>query len=64
MSIARQLENRGSFRKAIKMAVANAMKGGAQGCKIRVSGRLGGADMSPEDRVNYTNQHPGAGGNG
>jgi small subunit ribosomal protein S3 len=46
MSIARQLENRGSFRKAIKMAVANAMKGGAQGCKIRVSGRLGGADMS------------------
>lgn len=45
-SIARQLENRGSFRKAIKMAVVNAMKGGAQGCKIRVSGRLGGADMS------------------
>ncbi len=44
--IARQLENRGSFRKAIKMAVANAMKGGAQGCKVRVSGRLGGADMS------------------
>jgi len=45
-SIARQLENRGSFRKAIKMAVSNAMKGGAQGCKVRVSGRLGGADMS------------------
>ncbi len=45
-SIARQLETRGSFRKAIKMAVANAMKGGAQGCKVRVSGRLGGADMS------------------
>jgi small subunit ribosomal protein S3 len=45
-NIARQLENRGSFRKAIKMAVANAMKGGAQGCKVRVSGRLGGADMS------------------
>lgn len=45
-SVARQLENRGSFRKALKSAVANAMKGGAQGCKIRVSGRLGGADMS------------------
>ena len=45
-NIARQLENRGSFRKAIKMAVSNAMKGGAQGCKVRVSGRLGGADMS------------------
>ena len=28
------------------MAVANAIKGGAQGCKVRVSGRLGGADMS------------------
>ena len=46
MNVARQLENRGSFRKAIKMSVVNAMKGGAQGCKIRVSGRLGGADMS------------------
>ncbi len=45
-NIARQLENRGSFRKAIKMSVSNAIKGGAQGCKIRVSGRLGGADMS------------------
>jgi len=45
-NIARQLENRGSFRKAIKMSVANAVKGGAQGCKVRVSGRLGGADMS------------------
>lgn len=45
-NVARQLENRGSFRKAIKMAVAGAMKGGAQGCKVRVSGRLGGADMS------------------
>jgi small subunit ribosomal protein S3 len=45
-NIARQLENRGSFRKAIKMSVANAIKGGALGCKVRVSGRLGGADMS------------------
>jgi small subunit ribosomal protein S3 len=45
-NIARQLENRGSFRKAMKMSVANAIKGGAQGCKVRLSGRLGGADMS------------------
>ena len=45
-NIARQLENRGSFRKAIKMSVVNAIKGGALGCKVRVSGRLGGADMS------------------
>ena len=51
-NIARQLENRGSFRKAIKMSVANAIKGGAQGCKVRVSGRLGGADMSRTEEHN------------
>ncbi len=46
MSVSRQLETRGSFRRAMKNAVGNAMKGGAQGCKVRMSGRLGGADMS------------------
>ncbi len=46
MNVARQLSQRGSFRKAMKSAVFNAMKAGAQGCKIRMSGRLGGADMS------------------
>jgi len=50
-NIARQLENRGSFRRALKMAISNAMKGGAQGCKIRVSGRLGGADMSRTEEL-------------
>ncbi len=45
-NIARQLAGRGSFRKALKQASANAMKGGAQGIKIRLSGRLGGADMT------------------
>ncbi len=45
-NICRQLEGRGSFRRTMKMAVSAAMKGGAQGCKIRMSGRLGGADMS------------------
>jgi small subunit ribosomal protein S3 len=45
-NIARQLAGRGSFRKALKQASANAMKSGAQGIKIRLSGRLGGADMS------------------
>lgn len=44
-NVGRQLAGRGSFRKALKQASANAMKGGAQGIKIRVSGRLGGADM-------------------
>ncbi len=45
-NVARQLVNRGSFRKALKQATNNAMKGGAQGIKIRLSGRLGGAEMS------------------
>lgn len=45
-SVCRQLEGRGSFRRTMKMAVSTAMKAGAQGCKIRMSGRLGGADMS------------------
>lgn len=45
-NICRQLETRSSFRRAMKMAVTNAIKGGAQGCKVRMSGRLGGADMS------------------
>ena len=45
-NIARQLAGRGSFRKALKQASSNAMKAGAQGIKIRLSGRLGGADMS------------------
>lgn len=49
--IARQLEGRGSFRKALKMSISNAIKGGAQGCKIRVSGRLGGADMSRTEEL-------------
>ncbi len=45
-NIGRQLAGRGSFRKALKQASANAMKAGAQGIKIRLSGRLAGADMT------------------
>ena len=45
-NIGRQLAGRGSFRKALKQSTANAMKGGAQGIKVRISGRLGGADMT------------------
>ena len=45
-NVARQLVNRGSFRKALKQASGNAMKAGTQGIKIRLSGRLGGAEMS------------------
>jgi len=45
-NIGRQLTGRGSFRKAMKQAVSNAMRAGAKGIKVRVSGRLGGADMT------------------
>lgn len=45
-NVARQLKSRGSFRRSLKMAVSNAMKAGVQGVKIKVSGRLGGAEMS------------------
>jgi small subunit ribosomal protein S3 len=44
-NVARQLEGRGSYRKALKQALSNAMKSGAQGIKVRLSGRLGGAEM-------------------
>ncbi len=45
-SIAEQLENRASFRRAQKVAIQRAMKNGAKGCKTLVSGRLGGAEMA------------------
>ena len=45
-NIARQLKNRAPFRKAMKQAISGAMKTGIQGIKIKVSGRLGGAEMS------------------
>lgn len=45
-NIARQLENRISFRRAQKQAIQRAMRGGAKGIKTQVSGRLGGADIA------------------
>lgn len=45
-SIAAQLENRISFRRAMKSTMARTMKTGAKGIKTAVSGRLGGADMA------------------
>src|SRR5699024_6094018 len=45
-NIARQLENRVSFRRAQKQAIQRAMRGGAKGIRTQVSGRLGGADIS------------------
>jgi small subunit ribosomal protein S3 len=45
-NIARQLENRVSFRRAQKQALQRAVKAGAKGIKTQVSGRLGGADIA------------------
>jgi len=45
-NIARQIEGRVSFRRAVKMAVASTMRMGAEGIKVLVSGRLGGAEMA------------------
>jgi small subunit ribosomal protein S3 len=45
-SIAEQLENRVSFRRAMKRSLASAMRSGAHGVKIMCGGRLGGAEMS------------------
>jgi small subunit ribosomal protein S3 len=45
-NVARQLRSRASFRRALRMAIQNAMRGGVQGIKIKIGGRLGGAEMS------------------
>jgi len=45
-NIAAQLENRISFRRAMKQAIGRAMKLGAKGIKVQVSGRLGGAEIA------------------
>ena len=45
-NIAAQLENRVSFRRAMKSCMSRSMKSGIQGIKTSVSGRLGGADMA------------------
>ena len=45
-NIARQLEGKIAYRRAVKMAIASAMRMGAEGIKIQVSGRLNGAEMA------------------
>ena len=48
-SIAAQLEKRASFRRAMKMAIGRAMKFGAKGIKIQISGRVGGAEIARKE---------------
>jgi len=52
-NVADQLERRGSFRRAIKRAGENVMREGALGCKVKISGRLGGHEIarSEEERA-------------
>ena len=45
-SIAKQIENRISYRRAGKMAIAGSMRMGAEGIKVQISGRLNGAEMA------------------
>ena len=45
-SIARQVEGKIAYRRAIKMAIQNAMRMGAEGIKVQISGRLNGAEIA------------------
>jgi len=49
-SVRQQLEKRVSFRRAMKKAMGQAMKAGAKGIKVSLSGRLGGADIARTER--------------
>ena len=49
-NIALQLEKRVSFRRAMKQSIGRAMKFGAKGIKVQVSGRLGGAEIARSER--------------
>ena len=50
-NIARQLERRGNFRRAMKMAAQNTMNAGAKGVGIQVAGRLNNAEMARREKL-------------
>jgi small subunit ribosomal protein S3 len=50
-TIAKQIENRINYKRAIKMAIASALRMGAEGIKIKVSGRLGGAEIARTEEI-------------
>ncbi len=49
-SIAKQIEGRISFRRALKTSIASTMRIGAEGIKVMISGRLGGAEMARSEQ--------------
>lgn len=46
LDVAKQIEGRMNYKRAIKKAIATSLQAGAKGIKIRISGRLGGAEMA------------------
>ena len=48
-NIARQVEGKIAYRRAIKQAIANAMRAGAEGIKVQITGRLNGAEMARKE---------------
>lgn len=50
-TIAKQIENRISYKRAIKMAIASTMRLGAEGIKIKASGRIGGAEIARSEEI-------------
>lgn len=50
-TIAKQIENRINYKRAIKMAIASGLRMGAEGIKIKVSGRLGGAEIARTEEI-------------
>ena len=50
-NIARQLEGRVSYRRAIKTSIASTMRMGAEGIKVQISGRVGGAEMARSETI-------------
>ena len=50
-SIAKQIEGRVNYKRAIKMAIQNTMRMGAEGIKVKVGGRLGGAEIARSEEI-------------
>jgi small subunit ribosomal protein S3 len=50
-TVARQIENRINYKRAIKMSIASALRMGAEGIKVKVAGRLGGAEIASTEEI-------------
>ena len=50
-TVARQIENRINYKRAIKMSIASALRMGAEGIKVKVAGRLGGAEIARTEEI-------------